>query len=142
MAKTFTVTNPDVFKDLLAGLDNAGSESTLRRAAAAGATVFKNEVARYTPIRTWDLLEGLGVAYIPEDSVTGKIATYQVQFMGDTRPKGPKGKKVSRRALAGWLENGTSKMAAKSFVRPAFEAAKDRAIAASNAVLAEALNGK
>jgi hypothetical protein len=142
MAKTFSVTNPDVFKDLLANLDNASSESTLRKAAAAGATVFKNEIFRYTPRDTWDLADGLGVAYLPEDSVTGKVATYQVQFIGDTKPKGSKGKKVSRRALAGWIENGTSKRAAHPFVRPAFEAAKQRAIDASNAVLTEALKGK
>lgn len=142
MAKTLSVTNPDVFKDAIAALENASSESTLRKAAAAGVTVFKNEVARYTPIRTWDLLSGLSATYVPEDSVTGKLATYKVVFMGHTQGTKNKPNGYWRQSVAGWLENGTSRMAAKPFVRPAFEAAKDRAIAASNAVLTEALKGK
>lgn len=150
MAKTFSVTNPDVFKNAIAGLDNAGSESTLRKAAVAGVTVFKNEVALRVPRDTGDLAKGLSVAYIPEDSVKGKIATYKVLFVGDTttnnsyyKPKKGKGsyRNVTRQALAGWLENGASKRPAHPFVRPSFEAMKDKAAEASNAVIAEALKG-
>lgn len=142
MTKTFSVTNPDAFANAIKGLDDALSESTLRKAAAAGATVFKNEIFRYVPRDTFDLASGLTVAFLPEDSVTGKISTYQVQFVGDTPPKGKKGKKVSRRALAGFLENGTSKMAPRPFVRPSFEAAKQRAADAANAEVNKVLQAK
>lgn len=142
MAKTFSVENADALSQALLDLEQAVSESTLRQAAAAGATVFKNEVFRYVPRDTWDLASGLTVAYLPEDSATGRLATYETVFVGDTRPKGKKGKKVSRRALAGWLENGTSKMAARPFVRPSFEARKEDAAAAANKVIFDALKPK
>lgn len=142
MAKSFSITNPDAFKDAIKSLENVSSESTLRKATAAGITVFKNEVQRHTPIRTWDLVSGLTATYVPEDSVTGIIATYKVVFVGHTKGTKTKPNGVWRQSLAGWLENGASKRPAQPFVRPAFEGAKDRAVAASNAVLTEAFKGK
>jgi hypothetical protein len=142
MAKTFEIQNPDALANAIANLEDSLAESTLRKAAAASATVFKNEVFRYVPRDTWDLAKGLTVAFLPEDSVTGKIATYEMVFVGDTKPKGKRQRKVSRRALAGWLENGTSKMAARPFVRPSFEAAKERAAEAGQAEITKALKAK
>jgi len=139
MAKTFSIENPDALTQAISNLEVAVSEPTLRRASAAGATVFKNEIFRYVPRDTGDLAQGLTVAFIPEDSVAGRLATYEVLFVGDTKPKGAKGRKVSRRALAGWLENGASKRAPRPFVRPAFEARKEDAAAEINNVISEAL---
>lgn len=137
--KSYSVDNPDALANAITALDHAFSESTLRKAAAAGTTVFKNEIAVRVPHESGDLASGLTVTYDQEDSVTGLIATYIVLFVGDTRPKGPNRKKVSHRALAGWLENGTSRMPAKPFVRPAFEAMKQRAVDRSTEVILGAL---
>ncbi|HDR8974127.1 hypothetical protein KDX05_09315 [Burkholderia vietnamiensis] len=140
--KSYSVDNPEALANEIAALDQTFSESTLRRAAAAGVTVIKNEIAVRAPRESGDLAAGLTVAYDQEDSVTGFIATYIATFVGDTKPTGPNKKKVSRRALAGWLENGTSRMAAKPFIRPAFEAMKQRAADRSTEVIHASLNKK
>ncbi|WP_111952403.1 HK97-gp10 family putative phage morphogenesis protein [Burkholderia pseudomallei] len=140
--KSYSVENPSALTDAISNLGETFSESILRRAAAAGTTVFKDEIALRVPKDSGDLAEGLTVAHDQEDSVAGKIATYLALFVGDTRPKGPRRKRVSRRALAGWLENGTSKMPAQAFVRPAFEAVKQRAVDRANEVVLAALNKK
>jgi HK97 gp10 family phage protein len=78
--------------------------------------VFYREIkVRAMPhYRTGTLEDSILVTYVPEDSVTGKLATYMVAF--------------SRKAwYARLLEYGTSKMAAKPFIRPGFEAKKEQA---------------
>lgn len=150
MPKAFEVQNPDALSDAIKRLDSAMSESTLRKSAAAGATVIKNEIAVRTPVDTGDLVSGLTVAYAPEDSVTGHIATYVVAFVG-TAPDQKNGKPgMRRRDVAGWLENGhdnrisaiehgTSRTAARPFIRPAFEAVQSQAVATSQGVIDEAI---
>jgi HK97 gp10 family phage protein len=149
--KPFEVSNPDALAKAIKRLESAASESTLRKAAATGATVIKDEIAIRTPVDTGDLLSGLTVAYAPEDSVTGHLATYVVTFVG-TAPDRANGKPgMRRRDIAGWVENGhanrisaiehgTSRTAARPFIRPAFDAAKGQAVAASQAVILNALN--
>ncbi|WP_320535276.1 hypothetical protein [Robbsia andropogonis] len=142
MPKSFSVDNPGALEEQIRALEEGLSESTLRKTGAAMATEFKNEVALRVPKDTGDLATGLTVFYDKEDSVTGKIATYVVAFVGDTAARGPKNRKVSRRALAGWLENGRSKMAAKPFVTPAYEAARQRAAEVAQEKLLEAVAKK
>jgi HK97 gp10 family phage protein len=142
VAVKFEVQNPDALASAVAKLEAAMSESTLRKGAAAGASVLKNEVMVRTPADTGELREGLTVAYAPEDSVTGKIATYVVTFVGEYPPR-PNGKPgMRKRDVAGWLENGTSKMAARPFVRPAYEAKRQAAVDKTQAVISAALEGK
>lgn len=137
--KAFSIENPDAMADALRGLEATFSESTLRKAGATGATVFKDEVAARVPRGTGDLAKGLTVAYAPEDSVPGKIATYIVTFVG-TAPPLPSGKPgMRRRDVANWLENGTSERAAHPFVRPAYEAVKSEAANKANETLTEQL---
>ena len=142
MPKSFSITNPNALEQQILALEQGLSESTLRKTGAAMATEFKNEVALRVPKNTGDLATGLTVFYDKEDSVEGKIATYVVAFVGDTPERGPNNRKVSRRALAGWLENGTSKMAAHSFVTPAYEAARERAAEVGQEKLLEAVAKK
>ncbi|KVR97201.1 hypothetical protein WK28_09455 [Burkholderia vietnamiensis] len=80
--------------------------------------------------RTGTLEESILVTYIPEESVPGKLATYAVTF----------NKKAWYARL---LEFGTSKMAARPFIRPSFEAKKTEAGEAVIEQIQEAVtNGK
>jgi HK97 gp10 family phage protein len=140
MPKSFEVVNPDALAKEIKKLERATSESVLRKAAAAGATVIKNEIAGRTPVDTGDLLNGLTVAYAPEASVTGSIATYVVTFVG-TAPDQKNGKPgMRRRHVAGWLEYGTSKMAARPFIRAGFDAKKTQAAQATQKVIEDEIN--
>lgn len=110
----------------------------MRQAAVAGARVYFDEiqtrarsVARPTlqKGRTKHLWETLLIAYKPEDSVTGKRATYMVTFSAD-----------------GWyvrfLEFGRSKMPAQPIIRPSYEAKQDEASQVTLAKLKGALIGE
>jgi len=144
MAKNFTVENPQGLTDALRALDNVASESVLRQAAVAGARVIFAEVKVRVPVgsQTWEtakqkrypgfLRDSLLVAYDKEESVEGKLASYIVTW--------------SKEAFYGrFLEYGTSKMAARPFLRPAYEAKKQAAAAAVDEVIqtkaAELTNG-
>lgn len=110
---SFEVKNPEALTAVLDNAARATSESALRQAAAAGVTVFYREIkVRAMPhYRTGTLENAILVTYVPEDSVAGKLATYMVTFNKDAW-------------YARLLEYGTSKMSAKPFIRPAFDAKK------------------
>lgn len=140
MAKnSFSVENPDAVSDLLKGAESAASESALRQAIAAAATVFKQEVVLRAPRRTGDLSRSVTVAYVPEESRAGVVATYITTFIGRARNR-KNGKPGMRLAdVARWLEYGTSKMAASPFIRPSFDAKKEQALQTAEAKILEAL---
>ncbi|CAB3795488.1 HK97-gp10 family putative phage morphogenesis protein [Pararobbsia alpina] len=118
MAKrnSFSVENPEALTDVLRNAAVATSESALRQGALAGARIFYDEILMraWPHFRTGNLQESLLIVYVPEDSVTGALATYSVTFN-------------QKAWYARLLEYGTSKMAAKPFIRPAFEAKKGQA---------------
>ena len=111
---SFSVQNPSALTDVLDRAAIATSESTLRQAAVAGARVFLDEMKLRAPKKTGNLLDNLIISYDADGSVPGKLATYIVTF--------------SRKAwYARLLEFGTSRMAARPFIRPSFEAKKQEA---------------
>lgn len=129
-----TVENGDALKDALNSLEEIASESVLRQAAVAGARVIHAEVRLRAPVDL-GIYEGkqgphppgflrshIIIAYDEQLSVPGKLASYIVTW--------------SKEAFYGrFLEYGTSKMAAKPFLRPGFEAKKKAAAAAVGEVI-------
>lgn len=129
-------------KALLAGLDKLGKtiESAARPAAQAGAQVFYDEVRARVPVgvevhatkgkkhvfQPGNLKAAIYQVYDREVS-TAAGATYEISWN-------------KRKAFYGrFVERGTSKMPARPFLRPAYDAARDRAIAAVQSALAEQL---
>lgn len=137
------IKNPEALTQVLDSLDAAVSESTLRQAAAAGATVFYREMQLRVPVgiryerkgtvhEPGTLKKSLLVFYNREDSLTGVSATYGVTW--------------SRDAFYGrFVEYGTSRSRARSFLRTSFEAKKEEAARAVIAKIDEniqkAING-
>lgn len=127
MVKSFVVENPQALSDALRRLDDVASESTLRQAAVAGARVFLDEVKLRVPVRSGLGEESLLIAYDREVSVEARIASYIVTW--------------SKKAFyLRFVEYGTSKMAAKPFLRPSYEAKKSEAARAVAAVFEEKIS--
>lgn len=131
--KPFTVEHPEALTAQLRALGSAASESTLRKAAATGATIFLNEMQARIPVDSGDGRAALVVAYDSEVSVPGAIASYIVTWL------------KSAYYLI-FVEYGTSRSAADPFMRPSYDAKKrevGQAVAdAIDAQIRAAINGK
>lgn len=127
--------HPEALTDALRALEVGAAESTLRQAAVAGARVIQEEVKLRAPVgdKTYErkgsehkpgvLRDSILVAYDEPDSLQGVRATYLVTWSKD--------------AFYGrFIEFGTSKMAARPFLRPAYEAKKEAAAKAVADVIA------
>jgi HK97 gp10 family phage protein len=106
--------NPAALTAQLRALGTAVTEHALRQAAVAGARVFQDEMKLRVPVKSGEGRKSIIVAYDAEASVEGAIASYIVTWL--------KGAFYLR-----FVEYGTSKMAAKPFMRPAYEAKKTAA---------------
>jgi HK97 gp10 family phage protein len=111
MAKAFEVSNPGALTAQIDELDEAVSESTLRKAALVGANIFLAEEKLRIPRDTGKGAQSLVIAYDEENSVTGKVASYIVTWLKDAY-------------YLRFVETGTSHSAARPFKRPAYEAKK------------------
>lgn len=126
------------FSALAAKLDKitAAADGAVRPSAQAGAQVFYDEVRQRTSgtagsgessapgdspnVQTGHLRDAIYQAFADKESGESK-AVYRVSW---NKRKAPHGH---------LLENGTSKMAARPFLRPAYDAARRRALQAANA---------
>lgn len=111
------------------------AKDAARPAAQAGAQIFHDEVRARVPMsakphksgKAWytpgTLRKAIYQAYAEKDSGNGK-ATYRIAW------------NRSHAFYGKFLEWGTVKMAPKPFLRPAYDAARDRAIRAAQQMLA------
>ncbi|WP_321919305.1 HK97-gp10 family putative phage morphogenesis protein [Paraburkholderia tropica] len=123
-----TMVNPESLTAGLRDLEAAMSESTLRQAALAGARVFLAEEQLRVPVASGEGRDNLIIAYDDEVSLLGVIASYIVTWTKEA-------------FYLRFIEYGTSKMAAKPFKRPAYEAKKSAAAQAVDDVLNKAIRG-
>ena len=119
------------FSKIAAKLDNitAAAEKATRPAAQAGAQVFYDEVKQRVPVsakphksgkKTYNpgtLRKAIYQAFADKESGDGK-AMYRVSW------------NKTHAFYGRFVEFGTSKMAAKPFIRPAYDAARARALQA------------
>lgn len=120
------------FKELADALRELGprvARNALRRAVAAAATEIRNEARSRAPKDTGEMAKDIMVKR-ERDTKGGMSAKYSV-FVLTGKKSRMKGKRrdVSRDSFY-WrfVEFGTSKMAAKPFLRPAFESRKEEAV--------------
>ena len=99
-------------------LSAAEQRKVSRKAARAGAVVFRDAVRASAPVRTGRLKKSVSV-----DTVRGSL-TAGVKFKKvRVTKKSKKGKHKNILPFYWWMiENGTSKMPAHPFVRPAYDA--------------------
>ncbi|WP_052391752.1 HK97-gp10 family putative phage morphogenesis protein [Paraburkholderia bannensis] len=125
MANRITIENPTALTDYLDRLETVASEEVLRQAAVAGARVIHAEVKLRAPVGNayerkgtkhvpGTLKRSVLIAYDDEESVAGHLAIYLVTWSKD--------------AFYGrFVEFGTSRAAAKPFLRPGYDAKKQQA---------------
>ncbi|WP_322070986.1 HK97-gp10 family putative phage morphogenesis protein [Paraburkholderia bannensis] len=125
MANRITIENPTALTDYLDRLETVASEEVLRQAAVAGARVIHAEVRLRAPVGNayerkgtkhvpGTLKRSVLIAYDDEESVAGHLAIYLVTWSKD--------------AFYGrFVEFGTSRAAAKPFLRPGYDAKKQQA---------------
>jgi HK97 gp10 family phage protein len=147
----------------MARLTAAAGEKTLRAAGFAGAEVFRDEVIMAAPKDTGFLKSQIGVVRATEKSDGENVQTYLVKVLtfatkyantkanvraGRVTQSGISLKKYQQTDAFYWrfFEFGSSKMAARPFIRPSFDSKKDEALRAMRTKLAEkiseALSGK
>ncbi|MBK5206122.1 MAG: HK97 gp10 family phage protein [Polaromonas sp.] len=98
----------------------------LRAAVNAGATVVKNQARKNAPVDTGLLKKNIFQKQIREAS-----SQYQQTFAVGVRQGHARNKDGSKKELPYYwrfMEFGTSKMPARPFLRPAFEAKKEEAV--------------
>lgn len=139
------------FGHALDKLTEAAGEETLRSVGFAGAAVFRDEVIREAPKDTGFLSENIGVVRATDKSDGSKVQTYLVKVLSiktkyaDTRQNrrlGRETKTYDQTKPFYWkfFEYGTSKMAARPFIRPSYEAQKDNAMQAMKAKLTQKIS--
>lgn len=108
------------FKELEADfklLSNAEQRKVSKKAVRAGAVVFRDAVRANAPVDSGVLKRSISVDTVRGSAIAG------VKFKKVlVKKKGKKGKHKSTPYYWYFLENGTSKMSAQPFVRPAFDA--------------------
>ena len=139
--------------DVESALDRLGSamgEGALRAAGFAGADVIRDEVVQRAPVLTGLLKSDVLVKRLEEKSQSNERQVYLITVRSGKRKytdsrrnkqKSRVGKAYAVQAAFYWrfIEFGTSKAAARPFMRPAFDSTKQAARDAIKAKLSDKL---
>ncbi len=120
-------------RDRLSRLPDAIQRKIVKGMVATGAAVFREEAERRSPVYTGSVQKG----HPPPGTL--ELAIYQVRVREEcvgtrevwkvSAKKGPKAARDKKGNMdayyASWVEYGTAKMAARPYMRPAFELQKD-----------------
>lgn len=121
----------DISKDLEL-LSKAENRSVLRQATRAAATVFRDEARARAPKRTGKLARNI-VAVSMRSNDGGAVAGIHVRSAGKASNK-------NNAFYWHFVELGTSKMPPVPFIRPAYDAKQDEAVAAAFSKANEAID--
>lgn len=145
---TMQITGLQDLNRMLTGLPQSLQTRVLRGMTATGASVIRKEAILRAPVYTGEVSQG----HPPPGTLKKAIFQYRLSrectptretFIVDVRKGKTIGKKGRINAndafYANWVERGTAKMAAKPFMRPAFETKKQAAVEAMRAYLIERL---
>ena len=139
MAEFVKIEGLDVFAQALNSLPPNIARNVLRGAVSAGARIISNEAKLRAPVYTGPVSQG----HPPPGTLKRSIIQKQIRELSDLgkqtfyvtvrrgkkyQKQGKKGNLSQDAYYAKWVEFGTSKMAAKPFLRPAFEAGKQEAV--------------
>jgi HK97 gp10 family phage protein len=138
MADTKNLTGFKELADALRKLGPRVAKNSLRRAVSAGAAEVRNEARIRVPVRSGTTKRA--IAMKREKDTKGETSAKYSVFVRQAKngKYGQKGVAANGKFDAYYwrfLEFGTSKMAAKPFMRPAFEAKKERAVEVIGEVL-------
>lgn len=104
--KAFKITNPTALTDYLNRMGMVASESALRQAVVAGATIIRNEAVLRAPEKSGLLKKSIIIKHIDELSAGGSLQTYYVTVRSGARDEGGK-KDLAHDAYYGkWVESG------------------------------------
>lgn len=120
------------FKELAAAMRELGpriARNTLRRSVSSAAAIIRNEAREKSPVDTGEMKKDIMIKR--ERDTKGEMSARYAVFVRSGKKSRLAGKKrdVNRDSFY-WrfVEFGTSKMSAKPFLRPAFEAQKENAV--------------
>lgn len=131
------------FKELANALRELGprvAKNTLRRSVAAGATIIRKEAMDRAPVDTGEMRKDIQVKR--ERDTKGEMSAKYSVFVraGKKSRLSGRARNVQKDSYY-WkfVELGTSKMAARPFMRPAFESRKEDAVKAIGEKLDEGI---
>lgn len=148
MAEIVSISGLKELQAALKELPDRIAKNVLRGSVAAGAAVIRKEAQSRAPVYTGEVAAG----HPPPGTLKRSIVQKQIKELSSAdkqtffvtvrkgkqyRGQGKKGNLSQDAYYGSWVEFGTSKMAAKPYMRPAFEAKKNEAVEAIRAYLAK-----
>lgn len=142
MAETQNLTGFKELAEKLKQLPTKVAKNGLRRAVSSGAAIVRNDARKRAPVDTGEMKRDIMMKREKDKQGGGTTgATYSVFVRSGKKSRLAGKKRNVERDSYYWkfVEFGTAKAPAQPFMRPAFEANKNEAVAAIGKALNEAI---